>query len=100
MWPISKSGFEDPVIDVHIPDSVITSVVEYSVSLVYVSTNKGKIIEVNVKNRAVTPIYSIENDVFRWICGLYLVYPKYGFIFKQHLLLYWFGPSLSINASN
>ena len=63
MWPISKSGFEDPVIDVNFPDSVITSVVEYSISLVYASTNKGQIIEVNVKNKVVTPIYSVENDV-------------------------------------
>ena len=51
------------MIDVNLPDSVITSVVEYSFSLVYVSTNKGQIIDVNVKNKVITPIYSVENDV-------------------------------------
>lgn len=52
------------MIDVNLPDSVITSVVEVILSVwsMLVQT-KGQIIEVNVKNKVVTPIYSVENDV-------------------------------------
>ena len=99
LWPISKSGFDSPIIDVSIPDSVITSVVEYSATLVYVSTDKGQIFEVNVKTQQVSPIIHIANEVTPLVFSP-VVDPKHGPVLQQPLLLHRLRPGLPSDAAH
>ena len=99
LWPISKSGFDSPIIDVSISDSVITSVVEYSATLVYVSTDKGQIFEVNVKTQQVSPIIHIANEVTPLVFSP-VVDPKHGPVLQQPLLLHRLRPGLPSDAAH
>lgn len=99
LWPISKSGFDSPIIDVRIPESVITSVVEYSATLAYVSTDKGQIFEVNVKTQQVSPILSIANEVAS-LSSFPVVDSEHGPILQQSLLLHRLRPSVPSNAAD
>ena len=99
LWPISKSGFDSPVIDVRIPDSVITSVVEYSATLAYVSTDKGQIFEVNVKTQQVSPILSIATEVSP-LSPSPVVDSQHGSILQQPLLLHRLRPSVPSDATH
>ena len=99
LWPISKSGFDSPIINVRVPDSVITSVVEYSATLAYVSTDKGQIFEVNVKTQQVSPILSIANEV-GFLSPSPVVDSEHGPILQQPLLLHRLGPSVPSDAAD
>lgn len=59
---MSKSGFESPVMNICFDSSQITSFVEYSSSLVYASTSKGSIIEIDVRKYVCSVICSLSNN--------------------------------------
>ena len=63
LWPIAKTGFSAPVLDVNYPGCQITCFVEYSATLLYACTSQGNIIEVNSRNYRSELISTIENEV-------------------------------------
>ena len=63
LWPIAKTGFSAPVLDVNYPGCQITCFVEYSTTLLYACTSQGNIIEVNSRNYRSELIATIENEV-------------------------------------
>ncbi|CBK19759.2 uncharacterized protein [Blastocystis hominis] len=62
LWPIAKTGFSAPVLDVNYPGCQITCFVEYSTTLLYACTSQGNIIEVNSRNYRSELIATIENE--------------------------------------
>ena len=53
---------------INYPNTQITSLLEYSSTIVYASTSSGKIIEVDTRKYTCKEICSIENDVRITIC--------------------------------
>lgn len=63
LWPIAKTGFSPPIMDVSYPGCHITCFTEYSASLLYACTSRGDVIEINYRNSHSEVIVTIENEV-------------------------------------
>ncbi|KAK8828447.1 hypothetical protein AV274_5393 [Blastocystis sp. ATCC 50177/Nand II] len=70
VWPVSKAGFEYPIINERVPDCSITSIVEAANQIVYMCTSGGHIMEVNIAKRSCSCICQIANECLLSICQI------------------------------